>query len=113
METGCCAAIVLAAGFSSRMEEFKPLLSVGGETITDRVISTFLSNGVEVLLVTGWRQDELAAGIKNRDITIVENPDYERGMLSSVQAGVKRLNSSHRSFFYYAGRYTPGQADNH
>jgi molybdenum cofactor cytidylyltransferase len=99
MSPGSYAAIVLAAGFSSRMKEFKPLLSLGGQTITDRVISTFLSNDVDVLLVTGWRGGELVAGIRHRDITIAENPDYESGMLSSVQAGVKRLSPRHSSFF--------------
>jgi len=93
------AAIILAAGFSTRMKGFKPLLSLGSQTITDRLISTFSNNDVDVLLVTGWRGDELAAGIQRRDIIIAENPDYESGMLSSVQAGVKRLDSRHRSFF--------------
>ena len=99
MKTGCYAAIVLAAGLSSRMEGFKPLLSIDGETITDRVIATFLNNGVEVLLVTGWRQDELIAGIKHRDITVVTNPDYASGMFSSVRAGVSHLLPTHRAFF--------------
>ena len=37
------AAIVLAGGFSTRMQQFKPLLPLGEETITDHVIATFLS----------------------------------------------------------------------
>jgi len=93
------AAVVLAAGLSSRMEEFKPLLSMGEETITDRVISAFLQNGVEVVLVTGWRQDELIAGIKHRDITVAENHHYNTGMFSSTRAGVSHLNPEHRAFF--------------
>ena len=36
---GRYAAIILAAGFSTRMGQFKPLLRLGGETMTDRVIS--------------------------------------------------------------------------
>jgi molybdenum cofactor cytidylyltransferase len=99
MRTGRYAAIVLAAGLSSRMEEFKPLLPLGGETITDRVISIFTNNGVEVILVTGWRKDNLTAGIKHHDIKIIENPDYPSGMFSSIQAGVKSLSLSHQAFF--------------
>ncbi|MFC2020247.1 DVU_1551 family NTP transferase [Chloroflexota bacterium] len=93
------AAVILAAGLSSRMEEFKPLLSIGGETITDRVISMFLQNDVEVVLVTGWRRDELIAGIEHRDITVVENHNYKSGMFSSVRAGVSHLPPHHRAFF--------------
>jgi CTP:molybdopterin cytidylyltransferase MocA len=45
MIQGSIAAIVLAAGYSSRMEEFKPLLTLGGETAADRVISLFSGTG--------------------------------------------------------------------
>ncbi len=99
MSYGRYTAIVLAAGFSSRMDEFKPLLHMGEETITNRVISIFQSNGIEVILVTGWRKDELTAGIKPHDITVVENPDFASGMFSSIQAGVKSLSLSQQAFF--------------
>ena len=99
MKDGRYAAIVLAAGLSSRMEELKPLLPLGEETITDRVISIFTANSVKVILVTGWRKSELIAGIKHHDITIVENPDYASGMFSSIQAGVKGLSPSQQAFF--------------
>jgi molybdenum cofactor cytidylyltransferase len=85
------AAIVLAAGFSSRMEEFKPLLTVNEETITDRVISLFRENDIPVYLITGWRQKELLAGIRHHSVTVIENPDYARGMFTSVQSGVRSL----------------------
>lgn len=93
------AAIVLAAGYSSRMGDFKPLLKIGGETITDRVISLFHDLDIDVLLVTGWKQDELLAGIKHYDSTIAENPNFESGMLSSVQAGISQLLPGCKAFF--------------
>jgi molybdenum cofactor cytidylyltransferase len=93
------AAIVLAGGFSQRMHSFKPLLSIGGETITDRLISTFQNNGVEVFLVTGYRQDDLLAGIKNKNLRVVENSDYASGMFSSVQAGLRALAGDFEGVF--------------
>jgi molybdenum cofactor cytidylyltransferase len=93
------AAIILAAGLSSRMPHFKPLLSIGEETITDHVISTFVENRVEVILVVGWRKDELTGGIKNRNVKIVENPDYRQGMFSSIKAGLQHLNEGIKAFF--------------
>ena len=99
MTGGNYAAVILAAGFSSRMKEFKPLLETGGMTLADRLISTFSACEIEALLVTGWRGDELSAGIRNRNVTIVPNPDYEQGMLTSVQAGVRSLSSRHEAFF--------------
>jgi molybdenum cofactor cytidylyltransferase len=92
-------ALILAAGLSSRMQDFKPLLHIGGETITDHVISTFLKNDIEVLLVTGWRRNELVAGIKHHDIRMVDNPDYATGMFSSIRAGISRLPPDGKGFF--------------
>ena len=93
------AAIVLAGGLSTRMMDFKPLLPLGDETITDHVIAIFLKNKVDVFLVAGYCHEDLAAGIKNRNITIVFNPDYEKGMFSSIQAGVRRLPPGYQAFF--------------
>jgi molybdenum cofactor cytidylyltransferase len=99
MRSGKYAAVILAAGLSSRMQEFKPLLPIGDQTITDRIISTFQDNDVDVILVTGWRKQDLVDGIKSSNISIVENPDFERGMLSSVQTGVSHLQPGYQSFF--------------
>jgi len=68
------AATVLAGGLSSRMKEFKPLLPLGDATIADYVIATFRGAGVDVFLGLGHRQEELKAGLKRRDITIIFNP---------------------------------------
>ncbi|MFC2069704.1 NTP transferase domain-containing protein [Chloroflexota bacterium] len=93
------AAIVLAAGFSHRMQHFKPLLPLGKETIADHLMATFLQNGVDVYLVVGYRQKELRAGISTRNIQIVENRDYQQGMFSSVQAGLRSLKSDYQAAF--------------
>jgi molybdenum cofactor cytidylyltransferase len=93
------AAIILAGGLSTRMKQLKPLLPLGGETIADRVIDLFLNAGADVFLVAGYRHDDVAAGIKKRDITIVDNPDYEQGMFSSVKAGIQRLEPRYEAFF--------------
>ena len=93
------AALILAGGFSRRMGQLKPLLTIGGETIADRLISTFLTGGAEVYLVVGHRGDEIKSGIKSRAVTIVNNPDYASGMFSSVQAGVCALKPGYEALF--------------
>ncbi|HZK01396.1 MAG TPA: NTP transferase domain-containing protein, partial [Anaerovoracaceae bacterium] len=46
-------AIILSAGYSSRMGEFKPLLSVGGEPAIVRLANAFKNAGVNnVIAVT-------------------------------------------------------------
>ena len=99
MKNANYAVIILAAGYSSRMKAFKPLLEIDGVTVTDRLISIFLSNAVDVFLVTGWKGKELLEGIKHRGFQTLENLHYEAGMLGSIQAGVRRLADYHRGFF--------------
>jgi molybdenum cofactor cytidylyltransferase len=94
------AAIILAAGFSSRMKAFKPLLPLGRSTIIDTAIDSFKRAGIEnVLVVIGHRRDDLRRHLKGSDVTIVENPNFEQGMFTSVQAGADRLAEDCRAFF--------------
>ncbi len=95
------AAIILAAGESSRMTAFKPLLKVGSNTITERLISIYLDIHIDVFLVTGYRSDNLRKAVQNWNITIIENKDYSRGMFSSIQCGAKSLNTLYNAFFVH------------
>jgi CTP:molybdopterin cytidylyltransferase MocA/HD superfamily phosphohydrolase YqeK len=81
------------------MEQFKPLLSLGRETMADRVISIFSQNNVDVFLVVGWNKDKLQAYIKSQDVSVVENPDYQKGMFTSVLAGISCLSLNYEAFF--------------
>jgi CTP:molybdopterin cytidylyltransferase MocA len=93
------AAVILAGGLSSRMQQFKPLLPLGRATVTDHVIDTFLSVNVEVLLVAGYRHGDIEDAIKKQPVNIVYNPDYEQGMFTSIQAGIRQLQPDYQSFF--------------
>jgi molybdenum cofactor cytidylyltransferase len=87
------AAIVLAAGLSSRMGRFKLTLPWGGRTVLGQVVATLEAAGVdEIIVVTGHRADEVAAALADTTAHAVHNPDYAAGeMLSSIQAGVRAL----------------------
>jgi molybdenum cofactor cytidylyltransferase len=93
------AAIILAGGLSTRMKEFKPLLALGDSTIAQHIISTFVSAGVDVLVVVGYRKNDIESRLKNEKVTIIDNTDYEKGMFTSVQAGIRGVNAEHRAFF--------------
>ena len=90
LETGAqgLAAIVLAAGYSSRMGEFKPLLPLDGATAFVRCIDLFRSAGVsEVIAVLGHRADELRSLAERCGARTVINPQFEQGMFTSLVAG--------------------------
>jgi len=84
------AALILAAGASSRMGRPKPLLKLEGETFLDRLIIRFSGICGPVIVVLGYGAEQVRAGIAHGDLAeIVINPAPERGMLSSLQCGLR------------------------
>jgi len=94
--------VVLAAGLSSRMGKWKMVMPWGGGTILDSALASALSFCDRVVLVTGFRGDELKAYYQDHPrIDIVHNADFEAGMFSSVKRGVAAITS--RRFFLALG----------
>ncbi len=94
------AAVVLAAGRSSRMGELKPLLPLGGTSVLARAVAVFREVGVDdVRVVVGWRADEVAAAARELGVPTALNPDWRRGMFSSVATGVAALDAGVERFF--------------
>jgi molybdenum cofactor cytidylyltransferase len=92
MEESEC--IVPAAGRSQRMGRWKPLLPFGHSTIIETVVAAALSVCSRVILVTGYRGDELAALYREEPrVLIVENEDWPLGMFSSIRRGVGSLSA--------------------
>jgi putative nucleotidyltransferase with HDIG domain len=86
------AALVLAAGYSSRMGHFKPLLPLDGKTVIESTIATFRNAGItRIIVVTGHESAHLQPFLKGMGVPTVHNPDYASGMYSSVQTGIKSL----------------------
>jgi molybdenum cofactor cytidylyltransferase len=92
--------VVLAAGLSTRMGAFKPLLPLGETTVLESAIATLRNGGVaDVVVVTGHRGDELAAAIARAGARRAHNPRFAEGMYTSVQAGVAALPPDLAAFF--------------
>ncbi len=86
------AAIVLAAGYSSRMVEFKPLLPLGGSTAFEQCLHIFRSAGIDaVIAVLGHRAVELRPLAKQSGARCVLNPQFDQGMYSSIVIGSRAL----------------------
>ena len=83
--------VILAAGYSSRMGEFKPLLPVAGVPALRRCVETLAAAGAEVAAVTGHRREELSPLLRSCGAAEVVNPDYAEGMFTSVLAGVRHF----------------------
>jgi CTP:molybdopterin cytidylyltransferase MocA len=99
------ATIVLAAGYSSRMgAAFKPLLKLGDGTVVERAVQSHLDAGIQdVRVVVGYRGDEVIEAVKHLGVSIVRNRHFDKGMFSSIQAGVATLKPQVQAFFIMPG----------
>lgn len=98
--TAQAAAVLLAAGASTRMGRPKPLLDFRGETFLDRQIALFAAVCQPVIAVLGHSAAQIAAGLARADrATLVLNSRPERGQLSSLQCGLRALPPSAAVFF--------------
>ena len=86
------AAIVLAAGLSSRMVEFKPLLPLAGAMALERSIGLFRAASIaEVIVVLGHRAEVLQPLAERSGARSIVNQHFELGMSSSIVAGCRAL----------------------
>lgn len=93
-ETIC--GLVLAAGLSTRMRSFKPLMPLRGKTLIENTIDSIFSSGAKkVVVVTGHRADELEPVLLDRyadRVIITRNPDYAHSdMFSSIRIGCRSM----------------------
>jgi CTP:molybdopterin cytidylyltransferase MocA len=90
-------AIILAAGTASRMRDAKLLLKYEDTTILDRMVSTCLDAELIPIIVTGCYKklmDDEISKIEKKyrtSLIVTHNEDYEKGQLSSLIVGVKKL----------------------
>jgi molybdenum cofactor cytidylyltransferase len=86
-------AIVLAAGKSERMGRPKALLPLRGKTFLENILAAISSSPVEeTCVVVGHHRDEIERHVVP-PARIIFNPDYEQGMITSLQAGISSLPS--------------------
>jgi CTP:molybdopterin cytidylyltransferase MocA len=90
--------LVTAAGLSSRMGAFKPLLPLEGRTVIETTVDSLLAAGADtVVIVVGYRGAELEQLLQTQygaRVTVTWNRDYtQTDMLQSVQIGCRALPS--------------------
>ena len=87
-------AIILAAGMSSRMGEFKILLPwTDRQPILLHVVSKYLALNINpIVIVTGRDAERVQETVDGLPVVCVHNPDYETGeILSSVKIGLHTM----------------------
>lgn len=88
--------LVLAAGLSSRMGGFKPLLPLRGKTVIENTLGGMLAGGAQqIAVVLGHRAGELQPLLTEKfgpQVVLAHNTHYATtDMLTSVKAGLRAL----------------------
>ena len=86
-------ALIVAAGMSKRMGEFKPMLSIGSISVAQRVVATLSQAGVsKIVMVTGYNATMLERHLSGNGIIFLRNENYETTqMFDSVKIGLRYL----------------------
>lgn len=87
------AALVLAAGRSSRMgQENKLLIRIDGQHMIARVAGQIVAAGLyPCIVVTGHEAGAIRVALAESNITFTHNPDYAQGLSGSLRTGLKAL----------------------
>jgi len=94
--------VMLAAGRSTRMDGWKMTLPWGESTIVEHCLRAALAVCARVVLVAGFRAEQLESLFRDwPQVEVVNNERYEQGMFSSVQRGVRSIGNG--SFFLALG----------
>jgi CTP:molybdopterin cytidylyltransferase MocA len=104
------ACIILAAGEGRRAGGYKPLMSLGPETVVDRVVAAASAVAGDIRVVGGFGFERLEAHLAARwpGVRAVRNDCWASGMFSSAQAGLAGVETA--AFIHPADVPGPGPA---
>jgi molybdenum cofactor cytidylyltransferase len=96
--------ILLAAGESRRMGFPKPLLRIGTTTFLAHTAAAMLSVASRLIIVVGAHAYRVGAAVPHKDnVKTVINPNWDRGQLSSLKAGLGAASADCRAVLVHLG----------
>lgn len=85
-------AVILAAGESRRMGSPKALLPYRGKTFIEHLLEITRHPRIAARrIVLGAHLDQIRAKLPGETASVVVNPDWRQGQLSSIQAAIRRI----------------------
>jgi molybdenum cofactor cytidylyltransferase len=97
-------AVLLAAGTSRRMGRLKALIKLGHKTILQHALANLEASQVnEIVVVLGFKAEKIIPTLKGMRCQVVVNPQYTRGMSSSIRCGLSAVNPQARAVLIALG----------
>ena len=86
------AAVILAAGRSTRFARNKMIEPIDGEAMVVGVVRIAAASGADpVIVVTGHEATSVAEALQGHDVRVVHNPAYGEGLSTSLRAGIRAV----------------------
>ncbi len=95
-------AVIVAAGMSRRMNQFKQLMEVDGHSFAERVVSNFKRCGVnKIVVVTGYQSKLVEEALFPLKVDFVRNENYQTSqMFDSAKLGLAKLEGNVKRVFF-------------
>ena len=86
--------LLLTAGKSSRMGQPKALLSIKGQPLISYQIDRLKELSLPITVVFGAYADEISKAVTSKEIRLILNKDFEKGMGSSIAFGTTSIQNT-------------------
>jgi molybdenum cofactor cytidylyltransferase len=97
--------ILLAAGYSSRMGDFKPLMAHDGLPFVVGIAEKMSRVCRHVVVVIGYHAGDIRAAFVNKlhylSVEFAENPRFDQGMFTSLQCGAAQLRDADWALYHF------------
>ena len=99
------AAIVLAAGRGTRFgDEPKLLARINGKTLVRHMVEAAVGSSVDpIIVVTGYRSEEVEADLRALPVQIVRNVLFAQGLSTSLKVGFSSVPATTRAAIVLLG----------
>lgn len=88
-------AVILAAGYSGRAGVFKLEQQAKGKAMLEYTIAALLPYTEQIYVVGGYQIEKIDNIVRKykEQVRLVNNPDYDKGMFSSVKCGIRHTSA--------------------
>jgi molybdenum cofactor cytidylyltransferase len=106
--------LIISAGISGRMKKFKPLLNYKDKSFVQNIVLKLNSVCHTIIIVTGYNASDVEENVNQLNIhskiEFVHNPEYKKGMFTSLQAGLKKAMEADWILYHFVDQ--PGLPEN-